>query len=78
MFLQQASYTPSFGGLGLMGNPMSKNLIKAGHDVTVWNRTASHVDDVVTAGASRSTSPKEVAERNEVTTASGNWTWTWS
>ena len=50
-----------------MGNPMSKNLIKAGHELTVWNRTASRIDDVVAAGASGSTSPKEVAERSEVT-----------
>jgi 3-hydroxyisobutyrate dehydrogenase-like beta-hydroxyacid dehydrogenase len=30
-----------FIGLGLMGRPMSLNLLKAGHSVTVWNRTAS-------------------------------------
>ena len=55
-----------FIGLGLMGNPMSKNLIKAGHEVTVWNRTASRMDDVVDAGAQRATSARQVAMQSEV------------
>ena len=29
----------AFLGLGIMGRPMASNLAKAGHDVTVWNRT---------------------------------------
>ena len=56
-----------FIGLGLMGNPMSKNLISAGHEVTVWNRTASRMDDVVAAGASPSASAERVAMESEVT-----------
>ena len=40
-----------FVGLGIMGIPMSKNLIKAGFDLTVWNRTASRMDEIVSAGA---------------------------
>ena len=55
-----------FIGLGLMGNPMSKNLIKAGHEVTVWNRTASRMDDVVDAGAQKATSARQVAMQSEV------------
>lgn len=55
-----------FVGLGLMGNPMSKNLIKAGHDVRVWNRTASRADDVVAAGATAGSSPADVASKSEV------------
>ena len=54
-------------GLGLMGTPMSKNLIKEGHDVTVWNRTASRMDDVVAVGATASTSAREAAARSEIT-----------
>src|SRR5262249_26031659 len=34
-------------GLGLMGKPMALNLVKAGHPVTVWNRTASRADELV-------------------------------
>ena len=56
-----------FIGLGLMGSPMSKNLITAGYEVTVWNRTASRMDEVVDAGANRATSARDVAERSEVT-----------
>ncbi len=47
-----------FVGLGLMGKPMSKNLLKAGHEVTVWNRTASRMDDLAGAGANKASSPK--------------------
>src|SRR5271166_4614351 len=34
----------SFLGLGNMGTPMARNLLRAGHDVTVWNRTLSKAD----------------------------------
>ena len=52
-------------GLGLMGNPMSKNLVRAGHDVTVWNRTASRMDELVEAGATAAGSAKEASQGNE-------------
>jgi len=52
-------------GLGLMGNPMSKNLVKNGHEVTVWNRTASRMQDLVEAGAKASKSAAEVASNSE-------------
>ena len=41
----------AFLGLGLMGVPMAENLIAAGQDVTVWNRTASKTDALVALGA---------------------------
>lgn len=44
-------------GLGPMGQAMARTLLSAGHQVTVWNRTASRVDDLVTAGATRAESP---------------------
>ncbi len=50
-------------GLGNMGNPMSKNLLKAGHDVTVWNRTKAKADEVLAEGAKWADTPKEVAEK---------------
>lgn len=52
-------------GLGNMGNPMSQNLLKAGHEVTVWNRTKSKADAVLAAGAKWADSPKEIAEKCE-------------
>jgi 3-hydroxyisobutyrate dehydrogenase-like beta-hydroxyacid dehydrogenase len=53
-------------GLGLMGHPMGANLLKAGHELTVWNRTASRGDDLVAQGANRAASPREVAAASEV------------
>lgn len=55
-----------FIGLGLMGLPMANNLVKAGLSVTVWNRTASSMDAVVSAGAKASTSAKEVATNSDL------------
>jgi 3-hydroxyisobutyrate dehydrogenase len=51
-----------FIGLGIMGRGMTHNLIKAGFDVTVWNRTASRMEEFVKVGAKAATSPAEVAE----------------
>jgi 3-hydroxyisobutyrate dehydrogenase-like beta-hydroxyacid dehydrogenase len=54
---------PSVGfiGLGLMGKPMSLNLLKAGFAVSVWNRTASRAEEVVAAGGTLAKSAQEVA-----------------
>ena len=51
-----------FIGLGTMGEPIANNLRKAGHDLTVWNRTASKGDALVQKGARRAASPKACAE----------------
>src|ERR1700733_3340764 len=53
-------------GLGLMGHPMGANLLKAGFELTVWNRTASRGDDLVAAGGKRAATPREVAAASEV------------
>ncbi|HSZ19607.1 MAG TPA: NAD(P)-dependent oxidoreductase [Candidatus Acidoferrum sp.] len=53
-------------GLGLMGHPMGANLLKAGHQLTVWNRTSSRGDDLVAQGAKRAATPRAVAESSEV------------
>ena len=52
-------------GLGLMGRPMGMNLLKAGHSLTVWNRTASRSDELVAAGAQLARNPREVAEASD-------------
>jgi 3-hydroxyisobutyrate dehydrogenase-like beta-hydroxyacid dehydrogenase len=49
-------------GLGIMGRPMASNLVKAGHEVTVWNRTPGN--DV--EGAKTAASPAEAARDAEV------------
>lgn len=43
-----------FIGLGIMGKPMAKNLVKAGYEVLAWNRSKAPVDDVVQAGGKAS------------------------
>jgi len=57
--------TIGFIGLGLMGRPMSLNLVKAGYSVTVWNRSAARADEVVAAGAKLAESPKEAAAASD-------------
>ena len=55
-----------FIGLGIMGKPMSKNMLKAGYDVTVFDFNKAAVDEVVAAGAKAAGSSKEVGENVEV------------
>lgn len=50
-----------FIGLGIMGGGMVRNLLKAGHHVTVWNRTKSRMDPLMAAGAHIAASPADVA-----------------
>ncbi len=49
-----------FIGLGIMGAGMAANLIEKGHDVVVWNRTASRMEPLVAAGAFAAMSPTDV------------------
>jgi 3-hydroxyisobutyrate dehydrogenase-like beta-hydroxyacid dehydrogenase len=53
-------------GLGLMGRPMGMNLLKAGHSLTVWNRTPLRAQDLVVAGAVLAKTPREVAAASDV------------
>src|SRR5688572_25805755 len=57
------SETIGFIGLGLMGRPMAKNLLKAGFPLMVHSRSPASVDDLVAAGALRASSPADVARR---------------
>ncbi|MFN8140596.1 MAG: NAD(P)-dependent oxidoreductase [Fimbriimonadales bacterium] len=50
-----------FIGLGVMGARMAGHLVKAGHDVTVWNRTPSRAEPLRELGASVAVGPREVA-----------------
>ncbi|MEO0563700.1 MAG: NAD(P)-binding domain-containing protein [Chloroflexota bacterium] len=53
-------------GLGIMGAPMARNMMKAGHELVVHNRSRAIVDQLVSEGATAATSPKAVAEQVEV------------
>ncbi len=55
-----------FIGLGLMGKPMARNLMKAGYPLTVHNRSRGPVDELAAEGATPATSPKEVAGQVDV------------
>jgi 2-hydroxy-3-oxopropionate reductase len=54
-------------GLGIMGKPMARDLLKAEHPLFVHNRSQSSVDELVAAGATAASSAQEVAERTDVT-----------
>lgn len=54
-----------FIGLGIMGKPMAKNLLKAGYDLTVYDVNKEAVAEVVEAGAKEGSSSRDVAARCE-------------
>jgi len=56
----------AFIGMGTMGAPMALNLLKAGHQVTVHNRTREREEAVAAAGAKRAASPKDAATGAEI------------
>lgn len=58
--------TIGFIGLGIMGKPMARNLLKAGYPLVVHNRSRGAVDELVTAGARAATTPAEVAHQSDV------------
>jgi 2-hydroxy-3-oxopropionate reductase len=55
-----------FIGLGIMGRPMAKNLLKAGYPLVVHNRSRGAVEDLVKAGAKAGTSSRDVASQSDV------------
>ena len=55
-----------FVGLGIMGRGMTHNLLKAGFDVCVWNRTSSRMDEFVAAGATATKTPAELAAQCDI------------
>jgi 2-hydroxy-3-oxopropionate reductase len=55
-----------FIGLGIMGKPMARNLIKAGYGLTVYDISPAAVEEIVAAGAGKGESAAAVAARSEV------------
>ncbi|MEO6197507.1 MAG: NAD(P)-binding domain-containing protein, partial [Dehalococcoidia bacterium] len=55
-----------FIGLGIMGRPMARNLLKAGFALTVWNRSRPGIDALVAEGAVEASNPREVAVRSDI------------
>jgi len=58
-----------FVGLGIMGQPMALNLLKGGHALTVWNRTAAACASLREAGAVVAAKPADVAAACDITFA---------
>ena len=55
-----------FIGLGIMGKPMSKNLVKAGYDLVVFDHDVKKMDEVAAEGAAKGSSTADVAGQCEV------------
>ena len=55
-----------FIGLGIMGKPMAKNLIKNGYSLVVYDINEKATDEIVAAGAQKGLSAKDVAQRSEI------------
>jgi len=55
-----------FIGLGIMGKPMARNLLKAGYALTVYNRSHAAVEALVADGATEAVSPQAVAQQSDV------------
>ncbi len=58
-----------FLGLGIMGAPMAANLLRAGHGLTVWNRTAEKCEPLVNLGAKKVATAREVVAASDITFA---------
>lgn len=66
MMTKNSKLKIGFIGLGIMGKPMAKNLMKAGYSLVIFNRSQSTSDELVNEGAQSARSAKEVAERSEI------------
>src|SRR5690606_9361322 len=55
-----------FIGLGIMGRPMARNLLRAGYSLTVYNRSRGPVDELAAEGAAPAGSPAELAAESDV------------
>ncbi|HEX2183309.1 MAG TPA: NAD(P)-binding domain-containing protein, partial [Rubrobacteraceae bacterium] len=55
-----------FIGLGIMGKPMAQNLMDAGYELTVYNRSPQKAQELGEGGASVADSPREVAENSDI------------
>jgi 2-hydroxy-3-oxopropionate reductase len=55
-----------FIGLGIMGRPMALNLIKAGHELVVYDIVEKNMEELIVAGAAAAASCREVAESSDI------------
>ncbi len=64
--MSQQLPTVGFIGLGIMGKPMARNLLRAGYPLVVLNRSRAPMDELVAQGAQPGASPQDVASRSDV------------
>ena len=50
-----------FAGLGIMGRPMARNLLRAGYPLTVWNRSPAALAELAAEGAATAPTPAALA-----------------
>lgn len=55
-----------FIGLGIMGRPMARNLMRAGFELTVWNRSRPGIEELTREGAAQGESPADLAAKSDV------------
>src|SRR5271169_728740 len=55
----------AFLGLGKMGSAVARHLLNAGHELTLWNRTAAHAEPLSKLGATVASSPSEAVAHSE-------------
>lgn len=55
-----------FVGLGIMGKPMAKNIMKAGYDLTVYTRNPKSIEELVNVGAKAAESNEDLAKKTDV------------
>ncbi|MBW4470783.1 MAG: 2-hydroxy-3-oxopropionate reductase [Stenomitos rutilans HA7619-LM2] len=55
-----------FIGLGIMGKPMARNLLKAGYPLVVYNRSRAAMDELAVDGAMLAESPQAIAQQTDV------------
>jgi 3-hydroxyisobutyrate dehydrogenase len=55
-----------FIGLGIMGRGMAANILRAGYPLTVWNRTAARMDDLLKMGATAAATPAALAAQCDI------------
>ena len=53
-------------GMGIMGGPMARNLLRAGHEVTVWNRTVQKTEALEEEGARVASTPADAVRDAEI------------
>lgn len=64
--MEKAKPIVGFIGLGIMGKPMARNLLNAGYELVVFNRSLAPMEEIAAEGAQLGDSPRDIAARSDV------------